>query len=135
MPWLIIPILILVFWLYLKFKRTTKHKTIIGRKVLVEYFDQNTNFETIFPLTGTVTQKIKVGSQDFFVVQFDSTFVYNNSDFDKIVVKERHAEHYIGEKGEIHVHVCLPKNELTQDKYELTDFDHVVWATIKNLQT
>src|SRR5690606_32774674 len=107
--WLIIPILILMFWLYLKFKRTMKHKTIIGRQVLVEYFDQNTNFETIFPLTGTVTQKIKVGSQDFFVVQFDKPFVYESYQYDKIVIKERHAGHYIGADGEIHVHVCLPR--------------------------
>jgi hypothetical protein len=133
MTWLFIPILILVFWLYLKLKRTTKHKTIIGKQVRVEYFDQNTNFETIFPLTGTVAKKVKVGSQDFFVVAFEKTFVYHNSDFNKIIIKERHAGHYIGEQGEIHVHVCLPKNELTQDKYELTDFDHVVWATIKIL--
>jgi hypothetical protein len=133
MTWLIIPILILMLWLYLKFKQTMKHKTIIGKQVLVEYFDQNTNFETIFPLTGTVTQKIKVGSQDFFVVQFASSFVYESYNFDKIVIKERHAGHYIGADGEIHVHVCLPRKELKQEIYELTDFDHVVWATIKNL--
>lgn len=133
MTWLTISILFLMSWLHPKFKRIMKHRSIIGRKVLVAYFDQNMKFETIFPLTGTVTRKIKVGSQDFFVVQFDTTFDYDNSDFDKIVIRERHAGYYIGDEGEIHVHVCLPKNELTQDKYELTDFDHVVWATIKNL--
>ena len=133
MTWWIIPILILGFWLYLKFKRTEKHKNILGKKVLVEYFDQNTDFETIFPLTGKVTEKIKVGNQDFFVVQFDKSFVCDNSNFDKIVIKERHAGYYIGGEGEIHVHVCLPKKELTKDHYELSDFDHVVWATIKNV--
>ena len=133
MTWWIIPILILVFWIYLKFKRTEKHKNVIGKKVLVEYFDQNTNFETIFPLTGIVTKKIKVGSQFFFVVQFDNSFIYDNCDFDKIVIKERHAGYYIGGDGEIHVHVCLPKIALTKDHYELTDFDHIVWATIRNV--
>lgn len=133
MTWWIIPILILGFWLYLKFKRTAKHKNIIGKKVLVEYFDQNTDFKTIFPLTGKVTEKIKVGSQDFFLVLFDKSFVYDNSNFDKIVIKERHLGYYIGGDGEIHVHVSLPKKELTKDHYELSDFDHVVWATIKNV--
>ena len=133
MTWLIIPILILGFWLYLTLKRKMKHKTIIGRQVLVKYFDQNTNFETIFPLTGTVTRKIIVDGQDFFVVLFDEPFVYESYDYDKIVIKERHVGYYIGADGEIHVHVCLPRKELIQDKYELTDFDHVVWATIKNL--
>ncbi len=133
MTWLIIPVLILGFWLYQKLKKRIKHKTIIGRQVLVEYFDQNTSFETIFPLNGTVTQKIKVGNQDFFVVQFASSFAYENYDFDKIIIKERHAGHCIGADGEIHVHVCLTRKELKQNKYELTDFNHVVWATIKNL--
>lgn len=132
MTLLIIPFLFLLLWLYLKFKVLRKYKAIIGRKVLVEYFDQNMNFETIFPLVGTVIQKIKVGNQDFFVVQLDTTFVYDNNCFDKIVIKERHAGNYIGEEGEIHVHVCLSKIELKQDNYELSDFDHVVWATIKN---
>ena len=133
MTWSIISILILGFWLYLKFKRTEKHENIIGKKVLVEYFDQNINFETIFPLIGIVTEKIKVGNQNFFVVQFDKSFVYDNSNFDKIVIKERHTGYYIGSEGEIHIHVCLPKKELTEDHYELSDFNHVVWATIKNV--
>jgi len=134
MIWWTILVLILGFWLYLRFKRTLKHRNIIGKEVNVQYFDQNTSFETIFPLTGKVTEKIKVGRQDFFVVQFDKSFVYHNSGFDKIVIKERHAGNYIGGDGEIHVHVCLPKIELTRAYYELTDFDHVVWATIKNIK-
>jgi hypothetical protein len=133
MIWWILPILVFAIWLYFKFNRSVKHKDIIGKKVLVNYFDQNTDFESIFPMTGAVTGKIKVGNQDFFVVQFDKSFVYHNRDFDKIAIKERHAGNYIGSDGEIHVHVCLPKKELTKDNYELTDFDHVVWATIKNV--
>jgi len=117
-------------WLFLKVKRRAKHKTIVGKKVVVNYFDQNSDFEKIFPMTGTVTRKIKVGSQDFFIVQFDKSFVYRNRDFSQIATKERHAGNYIGDKGEIHVHVCLPKEELTKDQYQFTDFDHVVWATI-----
>lgn len=134
MTWLIIPFLIIVLWLYLMFKRAMKHKTIIGRRVLVEYFDQNTNFEIIFPLCGTVTQKIKVGNNTFFVIEFEKSFVYERCDYDKIAIKERHAGYYIGAEGEIHVHVCLPRKELKQDRYELTDFDHVVWATIKKIK-
>lgn len=133
MIWWIVLILIFAVWFYLKIKRNIKHKDIVGKKVLVNYFDQNTDFETIFPLTGTVTEKIKVGSQDFFIVQFDESFVYHNRDFDNIAIKERHAGHYIGDNGEIHVHVCLPKKELKQGHYELTDLDHVVWAIIRNV--
>jgi len=48
------------------------------------------------------------------------------------VIKERHAGYYIGGEGQIHVHVLLPKIDLQKDLYNLTDFDHVVWATIEN---
>src|SRR6267378_4394486 len=123
MIWWIILILIFAIWLYFRIKRSVKHKNIVGRKVIVSYFDQNTDFETIFPMTGTVTRKIKVGSQDFVIVQFDKSFVYHNRHFNQITIKERHAGSYIGDNGEIHVHVCLPKKELTQDHYELSDFD------------
>ncbi len=132
MIWWAIAILIFAIWIYFKFRRSIKHKNIIGKRVLVSYFDQNTDFERIFPLTGTVTKKIKVGSQGYFVVQFDKSFLYHNRDFDKIIIKERHAGYYIGGHGEIHVHVCLPMKELNQDRYELIDLDHVVWATIRN---
>lgn len=133
MIWWLIPLLIILFWIYFKFKRSNSHRNIIGNKIAVDYFDQNSTFETIFPLIGTITEKIKVGNQEFFLVQFDNTFVYNNRDFDKIIIKERHAGYYIGGKGEIHVHVCLPKKEIHWGHIELTDFDHVVWATIKNV--
>jgi hypothetical protein len=106
------------------------HNKIIGKQVLVEYFDQNINFATIFPLTGTVTEKIKVDSQDFFVVEFAKFFVYNDRSFDKIIFKERHVGQYIGGGEEIHVHVCLFKKEFAHSNYELTDLDHVAWATI-----
>lgn len=111
------------------------HKTIIGTQVLVEYFDQNEEFENIFPLKGKFVQKIKIGSRYFFVVQFDKPFVYKGNHYDKIVITERHAGYYIGVDKEVHVHVLLPKKELKQEKYQLTDFDHVVWATIKTCES
>jgi len=130
MIWWLIAILLFTTFAFFKIKRWTKHKNIVGKKVLVNYFDQNTDFETIFPLTGTVTRKIKVSSQDFFIVQFDKSFVYHNREFDQITIKERHVGHYIGDNGEIHVHVFLPKEQPAKDHYQLTDFEHVVWATI-----
>ena len=130
--WIVL-FLIFAIWLYFTIRRSATHKHIIGKKVVVKYFDQNTDFETIFPLTGIVTEKIRVGSQNFFVVQFDEPFFYRGRDFQKIAIKERHVGKYIGGNGEIHVHVCLPKKELHQNHYELADFDQAVWATVQKL--
>jgi hypothetical protein len=111
---------------------TLEYKNVIGKKLVVSYFDQNYNFEKIFPLTGIISEKILVGNQDFYIVQFEKSFSYNNNDFNKIVMTERQAGFFIGDDGEIHVHVLLPKNGLTKDHYEFSDFDHVVWAIVKN---
>jgi hypothetical protein len=133
MIWWIIFVLILGFWIYLLFKRTMRHINVIGTRIIVKYFDQNIKFETIFPLAGTITKKLVVGDQDFFLVQFDNGFTYNYKYYDKILIKERHVGYKIGGFGESYVQVFLPKQELKNDSYELTDFDPVVWASIRNI--
>jgi len=105
-------------------------KKAIGQKVVIRYFDQNSYFESIFPKTGVITQVIKVGQRDMFVVELDEAFSYNNREHKAIVIAERHVGYYIGKNEEVHVHVLLPLTDLTCDKYSLNDFDHVVWAII-----
>ena len=58
MIWWIVLAVILGFWLIFRFKRILKHKNVIGKKVIVKYFDQNYHFEKIFPLIGIITKKI-----------------------------------------------------------------------------
>ncbi len=129
--WQIIIGLILTWIIYLKTKKYFIHRQAIGQRVIIEYADQNYHFETIFPKTGTITGLIKVGKQNMFILDLDTSFSYDEGDFKKIVIAERHVGHYIGSKSEIDVHVLLPKMELTKDKYIFDDFNHVVWATLK----
>lgn len=133
MTWWIAPILMVAVWVYFKIKRLVNHKSIIGKQIMVNYFDQNIGFETIFPLIGTVTEKIKANSERFFIVCFDQSFHYQNNGFDKIIIKERHTGKYIGADGEIHVHVYLPTKDLPKTHYERADFVPVAWAIIKNI--
>ncbi|MGY3052231.1 hypothetical protein ACVWYG_000421 [Pedobacter sp. UYEF25] len=106
------------------------NKKVIGNRVTINYFDQNYNFETIFPKKGIITETIKVESQKMFVLELDNHFEYKNLDYKIIVLTERHAGHHIGDNNEVHVHVLLPKTELNKDTYKIADFDHVVWATL-----
>lgn len=129
--WQIIIGLILTWIIYFKAKKYFKHRQAIGQRVIIEYADQNTDFETIFPKTGTIIGFIKVGKKNMFILDLDTSFGYGEGDFKKIIIAERHVGCYIGTKGEIDVHVLLPKMELTKDKYLLNDFYHVVWARIK----
>ena len=128
--WQITIVLILAWIIYLKTKKKLLNRKAIGQRVVIDYFDQNYNFETIFPIKGTITQIIKIGRQKLFLLDLDEKFDYKKSDFKKIVIAERHVGHYIGSAEEVHIHVLLPKTELNKDKYKIDDFDHVVWATV-----
>jgi hypothetical protein len=129
--WQILIGLILALIIYGITKMFLANRKAIGQRVTIAYFDQNDRFETIFPINGTITQTIKVGRQKMFILDLDESFGYDIGDFKKIIIKERHVGHYIGDNNEVHVHVLLPKTELNKDKYKFDDFDHVVWATVK----
>lgn len=87
-------------------------------------------FETIFPATGEIVKSIKIGNTKYFVLKLDKKFGYESVDYDTIAIKERIAGQAIGYDNETEVHVLLPKVQLTTDKYNFDQFDHVVWATL-----
>jgi hypothetical protein len=128
--WQILIGLIVAWIIYLKIKKFFANIKAMGQRMTIDYFDQNYNFETIFPKKASIVKTIKVGGQKMFVLELDQQFGYKNGDFKEIVIKERHAGHYIGDRKEVHVHVFLPKTDLHKDEYKFDDFDHVVWATV-----
>jgi hypothetical protein len=129
--WITILIIIIGLWGFTWVKRTSTHHKAIGSHVTVNYFDQNFDFESIFPATGTITRQIYINNTVFFVVLLEKTFIYYNTEYKDIIIKERHAGQFIGSTNEIHIHVLLPKVTLEKDQYKFDDFEQVVWATVK----
>ncbi len=129
--WVYIIFILIFIWVLIKVKKIIGHKKIIGKRVTVDYFDQNMAFETIFPPTGTVTKSIKVNTTTFFLIKLDTEFTYDNSVFDTIAVRERAVGQVLGYDRETDVHVLLPKTKLDKEKYSSSEFDHVVWATLE----
>ncbi len=129
--WVVIIIFILIAFSYLRFKKFYAHKNSIGQHIIINYFDQNIYIENTFPLKGIISRKIKIGMGTFFIVNLDNSFIYNDKEYNTIIIKERHVGYYIGQNKEIHVHVLLPKIKLDNRSYSLKDFDHVVWAIIE----
>jgi len=121
--------MIVIWFSYFKSKTTTG-QNIFGQRVTVEYFDQNYHFETIFPINGILTNKIKIDNGEYYVVELDKSFTYDNLEYKKIIIKERHVGYHIGIDNEVHVHVLLPKAILNKESYSLDQFDHVVWAIV-----
>lgn len=131
---LVITILVLlaswVFYLHLKSK--IQNGRAIGQRVVLKYADQNTEIENQLPRTGLIKRKITIGkTYDSFIIKLDEPINYDNNDFDEIVVRHRHVGRYIGSTSEIHVHLLLPRVELVNDTYQIDDFIHVAWLTLK----
>jgi hypothetical protein len=127
--WLYILILLAGLWLVYRIRKIIAHKKFIGRRVTVSYCDQNYHFESIFPADGTVTKSIKIKTTTFFVVKMDNPFVYEKTNYDTIIIRERSTRH-LGLDNYVAVHVLLPKVNLDKTDYSFDEFDHVVWADI-----
>jgi hypothetical protein len=124
---------ILVSWIiYSRLRKKQLNKKAIGRLVTLVYADQNAIIEKELPRTGKITKTINVeGKIDNFVVDLDQPFYFDNYDFKEIVIRERHAGHYIGSNEETHVHLLLPRVKLMKDQYKFDDFSHVAWLIVK----
>ena len=116
------------------FRDKTKYFTLTGRKVKIKYEDQNEDFKTILPVTGFLTEKIKIENGIFHVVSLDHPIKYENRSFEKIMIRERHLGKVINEKTDVDIHLLLPKTKIDKEIYKLDQFDHVAWGSIRILE-
>lgn len=131
---LVITILVLLAsWIvYLHLKSKIQNGRAIGQRVVLKYADQNTKIENQLPRTGLIKRKITIGkTDDSFLIKLDQPINYDSNDFDEIIVRHRHVGRYIGSTSKINVHLLLPRVELVKDTYQVDDFSHVAWLTLK----
>ncbi len=132
--WHYIVIVVAFIWLILRSRKLAAHRKIINRRVTVRYLDQNPDFETIFPVTGTISRPVQINSTGFFVIELDTSFEYENITYDSIIVRERVAGQILGYDNKTEVHVLLPNVPLDKVKYAVADFDQVAWATVEPIK-
>lgn len=133
MTFIVTILTLLASWIvYLQLKSKIQNGRAIGQRVVLKYADQNTTIENQLPRTGLIKRKIAIGkTENNFLIKLDQPINYDNNDFDEIIVKHRHVGRYIGSKSEINVHLLLPKVELIKDTYQVDNFSHVAWLTLK----
>lgn len=103
---------------------------LIGKKIQIEYGDQNINFEKIFPKTGEIISRhITDNVDDWFLVKLDEPFEYNGRNNDKILIRSRWEEATIKD-SDVSVFVLLiPHAELIKyEKIDVEEFEHVTWG-------
>jgi len=65
---------------------------IVGQKIKVEYFDQNTDFERCFPpQTCEIVRQLSStdGSKDWFLLKLEQPFMYRESKNTYLLVRSR----------------------------------------------
>jgi hypothetical protein len=132
--WHYIVIIVALIWVLFKSRKLAGHRKVINRRVTIKYFDHNPDFETIFPVTGTVSRPVQVNSTGFFVIDLDKPFEYEGAVYEAIIVRERVAGQILGYDNKTDVHVLLPKVPLDKVRYAFEDFEQVAWGIVEPLE-
>lgn len=120
------------YTVYSRIKKFELNKAAVGRKVLLSYTDRNDIIKAEMPRTGVIKRMLRIGRKmDNFVIKLDEPIVFNNSNFNEVVVRERILGSYIGSNKKTDVHLLLPKGKDISEKEKWDSFEHVAWLNIR----
>jgi hypothetical protein len=107
---------------------------VLGQKVRVEYFDQNSDFERCFPSqTCEVVRQFSSidGAKDWFLLKLEQPFVYRESKNTHLLVRSRWEGYEIGGVEPTSVFILLiPNEEFLREPIDIEKFNHVAWGMI-----
>ncbi len=108
--------------------------SIEGKRVKLEYGDQNNEFESIFPREGKILTRHKTESvDDWYLVDLDKPFQYEGKENSQILIRSRWQGKKISRLGVTSVFVLLINNQqdVSQQQINIDNFNHVAWADAK----
>jgi hypothetical protein len=108
--------------------------SIVGKRVRLEYGDQNYSFESIFPREGKILSRHKTENvDDWYLIDLDNSFQYKGKEHKQILIRSRWQGKKIGRLGITSVFVLLINNkeDVSHPEININNFDHVVWAEAK----
>ena len=107
---------------------------IEGKRVKLEYGDQNDAFVSIFPREGKILTRHKTENvDDWYLVELDKPFQYEGEKNKIILIRSRWQGKKIGRLGVTSVFVLLINNkeDVSHTEINIDNFNHVVWADAK----
>lgn len=107
---------------------------IEGKRVRLEYGDQNDAFESIFPREGQILTRHKTDNvNDWYLVDLDNLFEYEGKENRQILIRSRWQGSKIGRLGVTSVFVLLinKKEDVSKPEINIENFNHAVWADAK----
>lgn len=112
--------------------------SIVGKRVKLEYGDQNDQFEDILPREGKVVSRHRNESvRDWYLVSLDSPFEYDGTINPLVLIRSRWKDRKIGRIGVTSVFLLLIHNEkdVSHPEIDIDNFRHVAWADAKIIKS
>jgi len=106
-------------------------KNLIGRTISIEYFDQNNDFESIFPRTGRILSRhITDNANDWYLIDLDEPFKYNGRNNNQLLIRSRWEGETL--KNTSVFVLLIPDQELVKNEIiNIDEFEHVAWGSTK----
>ena len=105
---------------------------MVGEKIWLEYFDQNTKFEEAFtPQYCTVVREYagNSGGDDWYLVALSHSFEYESSTYDHLVVSSRWSGYRVGGTDPTAVFIMLvPEPDRLENPLELDRSLYIAWG-------
>lgn len=104
--------------------------SIIGEKVWLEYFDQNSRFEEAFvPQYCTVLDRFAQtgGADDWFLVKLDLAFEYEGSTYEHLLIRSRWVNGVNDDPTSVFI-VLVPEADDFPSQLELDGSFFVAWG-------
>jgi hypothetical protein len=109
-------------------------KQIIGQKIKIEYFDQNSRFESCFPaqICEIVQQFSSVdGAKDWFLVKLEKPFAYEGRNHTHLLIRSRWHGLEVGGSEPTAIFILLILDEsFLREPIDTKKFDYVAWGFV-----
>jgi hypothetical protein len=105
---------------------------IVGKKIWLEYFDQNTTFEQAF-----TSQYCKVlqrymgiaGEEDWYLIELEIPFGYKGTDYEHLMIRSRWVDCPIGSREATAVFIVLvPDPDAITHPFEMDRARYIAWG-------
>ncbi len=107
-------------------------EVIVGGKIWLEYFDQNSAFEKAFaPQYVTIVKRFADtdGNNDWFLVLLERPFEYEGSVYDHLLIRSRWVGSLVGSKEPTAVFIVLvPESNKLINPFKLDRSLYIAWG-------
>jgi hypothetical protein len=105
---------------------------LVGTRVWLEYFDQNSYFEEVFtPQYGTIIRQFDGGEgrDDWYLVKLEQPFGYMQFDVEHLVISSRWRGESVGQSTPTSIFVVLaPQPEKLTEPFEVDRDLFIAWG-------